>query len=198
MMRWAAAAGLWLAFTLTVLLGGCAQTPLPPGAESAPAAVVGAPSAGGEYRLGVADKLRVIVYGEEALSGEYTVTSAGAVSFPLVGDVPAVGLTGSQFGDALTRRLADGFLRQPRVAVEVLTYRPFYILGEVTQPGEYPYTNGLTILNAVATAKGFTYRADQRRVFLKRAGDAVEREVPLTANLIIQPGDTIRIRERFF
>lgn len=192
MMRWAAALSVWAAVSITLLLGGCAtQAPLPAGPElaSAPAA---------EGQLAPGDKLRIIVYGEEGLTGEYTVSSGGTVSFPLVGEVAAGGLTSAQFGQALTQRLADGFLRQPRVAVESLNTRTFYILGEVTKPGAYPYSSGLTVLNAVATAEGFTYRADQRRVFIKRAGDGAEREVPLTASLSIEPGDTIRIRERFF
>ena len=186
-----------LAWVSAFALGGCAQTGPVPGPAGA-AAEAPAAAAPDEYRLGSGDKLRVIVFGEDSLSREYVVSGAGTVAFPLIGDVPAAGRSGRELANDIERKLRDGFIREPRVSVEVLTYRPFYILGEVEAPGEYPYTSGLTVLNAVATAKGFTYRADQRRVFIKRAGEAAEREVPLTGSVVVQPGDTIRIRERFF
>lgn len=150
-----------------------------------------------EYELGSGDKIRVNVFGEDTLSGEYLVNGAGRVALPLIGEVPAVGLTVGQFSDAVAARLRDGYINEPRVSAEVLNYRPFYILGEVGSPGTYPYTNELTVLNAVATAGGFSYRADQRRVFIRRAGESVEREVPLTTTTVVSPGDTIRIGERF-
>lgn len=151
-----------------------------------------------EYHLGSGDKVRIIVFGEEALTGEFFVSSAGTVSFPLIGDIPAAGLTIPQLQKAIETKLADGYLKQPRVSAEVLNYRPFYILGEVMKPGEYPYTSGLTVLNAVATAEGFTYRADTHKVFIKRATSLGEHEVPLTTATPVEPGDTIRIGERFF
>jgi polysaccharide export outer membrane protein len=95
-------------------------------------------------------------------------------------------------------KLADGFLKEPRVAIEVLTYRPFFILGEVNKPGEYPYSSGLTVMNAVATAQGFTYRAQKGQVFLKRGDAKEEISVKLTPDLLVQPGDTIRVGERYF
>lgn len=150
------------------------------------------------YRLGSGDKVRVITFGEESLSGEFFVGSTGAVSLPLVGEVEAAGLTLPEFQSKLETALKNGYLREPRVSVEVLNYRPFYILGEVEKPGTYPYTSGLTVTNAVATAEGFTYRANQRRVFIKREGETTEREYPLTGDLPVAPGDTIRIAERFF
>lgn len=151
-----------------------------------------------EYRLGSADKIRVITYGEESLTGEFTVGGSGKVSLPLIGEVEAVGLTAREFQERVEAALKNGYLKDPRVSVEVLNYRPFYILGEVNKPGEYPYTNGLTVLNAVATAEGFTYRANKGKVFIKRADATKEEEFPLTGTTKVAPGDTIRIGERFF
>lgn len=151
-----------------------------------------------EYRLGSGDRLRVIVFGEDTLSGEYTVDGSGAVSLPLIGEVAADGRTLREFQRAVEASLREGYLNDPRVSAEVLNFRPYYILGEVGSPGEYPFTSGLTVINAVATAGGFSYRANTRRVFIKRAGSDREVEYPLTVNTPVQPGDTIRIGERFF
>jgi polysaccharide export outer membrane protein len=150
------------------------------------------------YRLGADDKIRVITFGEDSLSGEFLVSGAGKVSMPLVGEVQAAGLTIPEFQHEVETALKNGYLKDPHVSVEVLTYRPFYILGEVQKPGEYPYTNGLTVLNAVATANGFTYRANTKKVFIKRADSSTEEEYPLTSTMPVAPGDTIRIAERLF
>ena len=152
----------------------------------------------GEYRLGASDQLRVTVFGEPELSGEYVLDGTGTVSLPLVGDIPALNLTVREFQRAVEARYADGYLREPRVNAEVLNYRPFYILGEVRQPGEYPYTNGLTVLNAVATAGGFTYRANESFILIKGAEDSTEFRVKLDPSTPILSGDTIRVVERFF
>lgn len=151
-----------------------------------------------DYKLGSADKIRVIVFNEPSLSGEFFVNANGNLSLPLIGDVRAVGTTTSSLAEVIQAKLADGYLRQPRVSIDVLTFRPFYILGEVNKPGKYAYSSGLTVLNAVATAEGFTYRANKKTVFLKRAGEAKEIKVRLSPDLRVLPGDTIRIRERFF
>lgn len=150
------------------------------------------------YHLGADDKIRVITFGEEALSGEFLIGGSGKVSMPLVGEVQAAGMTVSEFQTEVETALKAGYLKDPKVSVEVLTYRPFYILGEVQKPGEYPYSNGLTVLNAVATANGFTYRANTKRVFIKRSDTNQEEEYPLTSLTPVAPGDTIRIAERFF
>ena len=150
------------------------------------------------YRLGPGDKLRVIVFGETNLTGEFAVDGAGLVALPLLGAVKASGLTAPQFSSVITRQLADGYIKDPRVSVEVLTYRPFYILGEVAKPGEYPFQSGLTLLDAIATAGGFTYRANTRRLFVKKPDEADERRVNLTAGMLVQPGETIRVPERLF
>lgn len=150
------------------------------------------------YRLGAGDKLRITVFGEDTLSGEYLVPGEGNIAFPLIGDVKATGLTVDELQKEVEDKLRDGYLKDPHVSVEVLNYRPFYILGEVMKPGEYPYTNGLTVLNAVATANGFTYRADTRKVYIKRADAPRELEYQLKTTTPVEPGDTIRIGERFF
>ncbi len=151
-----------------------------------------------EYRLGSGDKVRVITFGEESLSGEFFVGGSGKVSIPLVGELPALGLTAREFQASVETALKEGYLKEPRVSVEILNYRPFYILGEVEKPGTYPYTTGLSVVNAVATAGGYTYRANTKRVFIKRQDSDKEEEYPLDANTPVAPGDTIRIAERFF
>jgi protein involved in polysaccharide export with SLBB domain len=185
-------AALLLSF-VSLVLAACAPT------ATVTRPDVAAPDAAAEaYVLGPSDKIRVIVFGEPNLTGEFVVSGAGMLSYPLVGDVAAAGLTVSALQETLRTRLADGYLRDPRVTVEVLTYRPFYILGEVNKPGEYPYTNGLTIINAVATAGGFTYRANQKVVMVRGQGDEAERPVAVSPTEPVRPGDTIRVRERFF
>ncbi len=156
------------------------------------------PADGGEYRLGPADQLRVTVFGHDDLSNEYTVASNGTISFPLIGDIDAAGLTVSEFQRLTEQRLSEGFLKSPRVSAEIMTFRPFYILGEVTRAGEYPYTNRLTVLNAIATAGGFSHRANRKIVAIKGLNDTDEKRVELTPTTFVQPGDTIRVLERFF
>ena len=150
------------------------------------------------YRLGTADKVRIIVFNEPTLSGEFTVSDSGGLSLPLIGEVAAAGRTPREVTQDIEQKYADGYLRSPHVSLDLLTYRPFYILGEVTKPGEYPYEAGLTVMNAVASASGFTYRANKHKVFLKRAGEAAEHEVLLTPTLQVFPGDTVRVGERYF
>lgn len=167
---------------------------------SVPASLPAGPSSGANlnYKLGTGDKLRIIVFGETSLSGEFVISDTGEVAFPLIGNVHAAGLSVQQFQDALRAKLADGYLKDPRVSAEVENYRPFYILGEVQKPGEYPYTTGLTVLNAVATAGGFTYRANTNNVVIRHAGGNKELPTHLTAVTPVGPGDTIVIKERFF
>ncbi|MEM9178108.1 MAG: polysaccharide biosynthesis/export family protein [Pseudomonadota bacterium] len=152
----------------------------------------------GEYKLGSADELRVTVFGEPELSGEYILDGTGSVSLPLIGEVVALNLTVRELETAIEGRYSDGYLRSPRVNIEVMNYRPFYILGEVREPGEYPYSSGLTVLNAVATAGGFTYRANDNVILIRGAEDEEEFRVRLDPSTQIMPGDTIRVIERFF
>jgi len=148
------------------------------------------------YQLGSGDKLRVIVFGEEDLSGEFEVDDTGAVSLPLVGEVGAGGRTLRSFEAAVREQLSDGYLKDPRVSVQVINYRPFYIIGEVEKGGEYPFVSGMHLLNAVAVAGGFTYRANTSKVFITRGNR--ELEFAVTPELRLEPGDVIRVPERFF
>lgn len=164
--------------------------------EVAPAAPV--VSVEQDYHLGVADKVRILVYDEPTLSGEFLVNANGSISMSLIGDVRAQGRTASDVAEEIRAKLADGYIRAPKVSIDVLSFRPYYILGEVKKPGQYPYSSGLTVLNAVATAEGFSYRADRKFVYMKRAGELKEQKIRLEASTLVSPGDTIRIGERFF
>jgi polysaccharide biosynthesis/export protein len=179
---------------LSVGLAACA------GETAAPIAAANLRPAGAPYQLGAGDKLRITVFGETDLTGEYSVTSAGDVSFPLIGNVPATGKTVEQVQEAIRTKLAGGYVQDPRVSAEVIAYRPFYILGEVTKPGQYPYTVGLTVQQAVATAGGYTYRANKHVIYVKQEQDQAERKIAIDPSrpLALQPGDTIRVAERFF
>jgi polysaccharide export outer membrane protein len=150
-----------------------------------------------EYRLGPADQIRITVFNEPELTGQFVVGPQGTVAYPLVGNVRAAGLTVIEFTDALQTALST-YVRQPSVSVEVTNYRPFFILGEVQRPGTYPYSVSLTVLNAVATAGGFTYRANRSRVFIRHANESDERAYALTPTTPVLPGDTVRIGERLF
>ncbi|MFT3966541.1 MAG: polysaccharide biosynthesis/export family protein [Sphingobium sp.] len=165
-------------------------------AQAAPAAVSSSAESG--YNLGVGDKVRIIVFNEPTLSGEFAVGSDGGLSLPLIGDVRATGRSVQEVVKDIEAKFGDGYLRSPKVSMDVLTYRPYYILGEVSKPGEYPYFSGLTVMNAVARAEGFTYRANKRKVFIKHAGETTESLVPLSPGLVVRPGDTVRVGERYF
>lgn len=186
-------------FTLlcAACLAGCSA---PRAIDSAQlgAAPVDPAAAAAEYQLSAGDKVRIIVYNEPTLSNEFTIGSDGMLSFPLIGSINAAGRTTSQLNDEMTQRLGAGYLKSPRLSVEVLTFRPFYILGEVQKAGQYPYAPGMTVLNAVATAGGFSYRAERRIVFIRRSGSAKELPVKIAPDLMVAPGDTIRIGERYF
>jgi protein involved in polysaccharide export with SLBB domain len=154
---------------------------------------------GAEYVLGPGDELRVDVFNQPNLSGEFPIDSAGSIALPLVGQVAANNQTTRalelSIAEALTR---GGFLVNPSVTVQVIQFRPYYILGEVGAPGAYAYSSGLTVRMAVASAKGFTYRANTRRVYIQRSGQNEERLFELTPTTTVRPGDIIRIPERFF
>ncbi|HZU62889.1 MAG TPA: polysaccharide biosynthesis/export family protein [Novosphingobium sp.] len=163
------------------------------GEPAQPAALAG-------YVLGADDKVHINVFGEEKLTGDYTVTSEGIISFPLIGSVPAAGRSLGDVQEEIRRRLADGYLLDPRVAIEVGTFRSLYILGEVNKPGEYPYRTNVTLEQVVATAGGYTYRANRRQVLLRHLGEEKDEKLKLgeAMALHLQPGDTVRVPERFF
>ncbi|WP_152045625.1 polysaccharide biosynthesis/export family protein [Aureimonas psammosilenae] len=150
------------------------------------------------YRLDSGDRVRVTVFEQASLTNSYSVDKGGYVAMPLVGNVPARGQTTDELEKAIATELAGGYLRNPEVAVEVDTYRPFFIMGEVTQGGQYSYVPGMTVQKAVAIAGGFTPRAARTDVDLTRQvnGRIVSGRVP--ASDPIQPGDTINVRERWF
>ncbi len=180
-----------------VICSSCdtASAPAPSAAPPSATQVQGVETA---YRLGPGDKLRIITYGEASLTGEFGVNDVGQVSLPLIGSIKASGLTVSQLAAAITVALQNGYIKNPSVSVEVANNLPFYILGEVVRPGEYPFINGLTITSAVATAGGYTYRANTHRVFIRGVHDASEHVLTVTGDLRISPGDTIRVPERYF
>lgn len=150
------------------------------------------------YTLGVDDKLALTIYGEPGLSGEQQVGPDGGISVPLIGKVQAEGRTVDAVSEEIRSRLADGYLKQPSVTIAILAFRPFYILGEVNKPGEYPFRKGLSVVGAVATAQGFSYRARKSWVFIRHWGETDERRVELRPDLMVMPGDTLRIGERYF
>lgn len=177
-----------------VALAGCASGPV----AGSPDAVRQARDAAQNYRLAAGDKVHVAVFNEDNLSGDFVVAPDGKVALPLAGGVQAAGLTLPQFQQAVTARLKDGVVQDPNVTVTANELRPYYILGEVNKPGKYGYTPDLTVMNAVATAEGFTYRADMSTVYVRHAADSSEKEEPLTATAAVLPGDTIRITQRYF
>ena len=188
----------FLALLSALWLAACATGPAPVDQAATGGEFQPVEEAVEEYRLGAGDKLRVIVFGEEDLSGEFLVDGTGMVSIPLVGEIPAMNLTVREFQRSLEVALKNGYLNDPRVSAEVANFRPFYILGEVNEPGTYPYSDGLTVMNAVAVASGFTYRANQRVVYIRRDGEMTESQLSLTSSTVVKPGDTIRIAERLF
>jgi protein involved in polysaccharide export with SLBB domain len=158
-----------------------------------------APAYGGaDYRLGTSDKIRVIVYGEEDLGGEYQIDATGFVRLPLIGQVKAGGLTAHDLEGNIVTALANGYLNDPHVNVEVTAYRPFYIVGEVLKPGEYPYANGMTASSAVALAGGFTPKAIQSTVYVRHQGESIEQRVAANEGTPIRPGDVVRVDSTTF
>ncbi len=153
---------------------------------------------GPAYVLGPADRVRIKVYNESDITGEYEVNSAGFVSIPLAGPIRAAGLSTGQLERAIKSRLAAGIVNDPRVNVEIAAYAPFYIQGEVKTAGEYAYRIGLTVQDAIALAGGYTYRAYDREIHVRRAGSAVEEIYGLEVPIPVWPGDNIRVPERYF
>lgn len=150
------------------------------------------------YILGSGDKIRLIVYGEDQLSGEFTVDDAGQLSLPLVGAVSARGLSIPELTDRIKTRFQDGYLRDPKLGLEILRYRPFYISGEVDESGEYPYVVGLTVPQAIATAGGYSRRANKAKVTIIRAKDGTRYSYPADQTTRVFPGDVIEVPERYF
>jgi protein involved in polysaccharide export with SLBB domain len=151
------------------------------------------------YILGAGDKVRLTVYNEDTLSGEYEVDGTGNLSIQLIGTIAAAGRSVPDVIRLITDRLkGGGYMLNPSVAMEVLNYRPFYVIGEVKAPGKYAYVSDMTVLNAVALAGGYTYRAKKDKVLIVRAADPDKKEKVAAPGDHVGPGDIIRVPERFF
>jgi polysaccharide export outer membrane protein len=166
------------------------------GAQAFRGPVVSAPDT--EYRLGPGDILKITIFKHEDISASYRVEGNGDVSFPMVGSIKASGRTVPQFQESLVKKLKEGYLKNPSVSIEVTNYRPFFILGEVKAPGNYPYQSRITVINAVALAGGFTNRAAKEEITITRIIDGKETKIKAAHNQVVLPGDTIEIAQRLF
>lgn len=176
------------------MLAGCASGPIGGSAD----AIQQSTAAAQAYQLGTGDKIHIAVFNEDNLSGDYTVAPDGKITLPLAGGVQAAGLTVPQLQQSVSATLKNGFVQDPNVTITASDLRPYYILGEVNKPGKYGYSTDLTVLNAVATAEGFTYRADMSAIYIRHASEPAEKEVELTSTTAVLPGDTIRVTQRYF
>jgi polysaccharide export outer membrane protein len=156
------------------------------------------PAAPGGYALDSGDRLRVVVFGQDGLTNSYVVGANGFIDMPLIGSVGARGLTTEQLAAQIADKLREGFIREPHVAVEVEAYRPFFILGEVTAPGQYPYVANMTVETAVAIAGGFTPRAQRKSVILTRSYYGQQMRIAVPTTFPLRPGDTVNVQERWF
>lgn len=187
--------------SLCVLLGaglaGCdASSALAPGYADT-ALVQNERPAGLRFQPG--DKLKITVFGEDRLTGEYQIDADGAVSLPLVGTLRAAGLKKADLESILARKLrAARFVNEPKVTVDIASFRPFYVLGEVERPGQFPYVNGLNVLSAIAVAGGATYRSSETHVLIQRSGERQLREYPSSPDVPVYPGDLVKVPERIF
>jgi polysaccharide export outer membrane protein len=174
-------------------LAGCAANP-PPAPQQASAA---APTGGG-YQLGPGDEIDVTVFGEQNLSGTFDVDDSGSISMPLVGPVSVRDKTARETETAIASRLSDGLVTDPKVSVNVRRFRPIYVVGEVQKPGAYPSYGPTTVLNAIALAGGYTYRAKSSEITVIHYNDPSHQPVPVSESSLVQPGDTVTVPERWF
>jgi len=207
-MAWFRHNGLLGAVILAAgLVAACSGSPAGgiPAAATGSAAAVVTPPAGAVtdtvagYRLGPGEKVRLTVFRHTDLSGEFDLDGEGFLAMPLVGEILGAGLTARELETEIETRLkAGGYLVNPQVSVEVLNYRPFYIIGEVNNPGSYQYVNGMTVINAVALAGGFSYRADQDDIIITRGGSEGRKIDDVKPDTPVLPGDIVEVTERFF
>ena len=177
--------------------------PLPAPRRSIPTATAAPPpgardSAQSPYTLDSGDRLRIVVFGQDGLTNSYLVDASGHIAMPLIGSVMAKGVTTDQLSARIAEKLRDGYIREPHVAVEVEAYRPFFILGEVTAPGQYPYVANMTVETAVAIAGGFAPRAVRQSVVLIRTYNGQQMRMTVPLGYQLRPGDTINVQERWF
>jgi polysaccharide biosynthesis/export protein len=150
------------------------------------------------YRLDAGDRLRVVIYGQEGLTNTYAIDAGGSITMPLIGSVPARGRTPAGLAADITAKLRNGFIREPSVAVEIEAYRPFFILGEVAAPGQYPYVPNMTVESAVAIAGGFSPRASRDRVTITHTDPTGSMRTIVPLGTALSPGDTVLVGERWF
>jgi polysaccharide biosynthesis/export protein len=217
---------LTLLLAVALIAAGCARQPLapipvaaapaPPGIDNMvygpiapamvarPSIVVATPvayapaAATGPYTLDSGDRLRIVVFGQDGLTNSYSVDASGHIAMPLIGSVLARGATTDELSNRIAEKLRQGFIREPHVAVEIEAYRPFFILGEVTQPGQYPYVADMTVETAVAIAGGFGPRAFRKTVLVSRTINGQQVRITVPVNYPIRPGDTVNVQERWF
>ena len=170
------------------------HAPLPAGYAAVPMPV----AYNSAYHLDAGDKLRVVVYGQEGLTNSYAIDAGGSITMPLIGSVPARGRTPAGLAADITAKLRNGFIREPSVAVEIEAYRPFFILGEVAAPGQYPYVPNMSVESAVAIAGGFSPRARRDRVTLTHTDASGSMRVVVPLGTALSPGDTVLVGERWF
>jgi protein involved in polysaccharide export with SLBB domain len=184
--------GLFLAM---FVLAACDSDPTP----IVPTAAAGGGSPGDSNKLGPNDRLRVTVFGQPTLTGEYTLDGNGVLAFPLIGNVPANGVTTNQLQQAIAAKLEPDYLVNPNVSAEIVNRRPFYVIGEVQKPGNYPYVSDMTAVNAIAMAGGFTRRARKNDFYIRRLDkDGKPVRIEANAGTVLQAGDTLEVRERVF
>lgn len=175
------------------LITGCAGSTLSDAEKEAAVAAATSPA-----KLQPGDKIRIVVFGEDNLNGEYQLDQSGQISLPLAGTVKVQGLTQSELEQELAKKFRSQYLKSPKVTVTITTLRPYYIIGEVKSPGQFAYQSGLNVLTALAIAGGPTYRASRTTVEIQRLGETSMHEYPVSASVPILPGDVIKVPERYF
>ena len=184
--------GLFLAI---LVLAACDSNSTP----IVPMAAAGGGSPGDSNKLGPNDRLRITVFGQQTLTGEYTLDGNGVLAFPLIGNVPANGSTTSELQQKIAAKLNPEYLINPSVSAEIVNRRPFYVIGEVQKPGNYPYVTDMTAVNAIAMAGGFTRRARKNDFYIRRFDkDGKMVRIEANAGTVLQAGDTLEVRERLF
>src|SRR5262245_28452246 len=178
---------------VVLLVCGCAGGSLSEAEQQSLAAAATAPA-----KLQPGDKVSINVFGEDKLSGEYQINQSGQISLPLAGTIEAQGLTQAELEQALAKKFRSEYLKHPRVTVTIATLQPYYMMGEVSKPGEYAYKSGLNIMTALAIAGGPTYRASRSTVEIQRRGETTKRGYPISASVPILPGDVINVPQRYF
>ena len=195
-MRYAMVRGVLVCSALlavALLVSGCAGNTLSDAAQQAAVAAATAPA-----KLQPGDKIRIVVFGEDNLNGEYQVDQSGQISLPLAGTIKVQGMNQAELEQELAKKFRSQYLKSPKVTVTIMTLRPYYIIGEVKSPGQFAYQSGLNVLTALAIAGGPTYRASRNTVEIQRLGETSMHEYPISAAVPILPGDVIKVPERYF